>query len=239
MLLCVLVSDISEMDHDGEVAPEVAMTASEKLKSYKIPKKGVMASQVVAKQVKTKKLSKKVEHDKDDNLDLEQDIDDQLDLHHIETFSDEAEAVNVAEEPKKTQNDGATPNVVESNDDDEAMPEVPLLAAKQKSDRENLDMEKKMSKIFGTSSEEDSADSNVEKTKPSTSTSIKKRLRQNPSPSKRYICESKFNPVIDLDRAEHIPIVRLDRLKVKSHVSKGSLISESCSLKNKGAKSRP
>ena len=110
------------------------------------------------------------------------------------------------------------------------MPEVPLLTAKQKSDREKLDLERKMSKMFGTSSEEDSADSNVENPKPSTSTSIKNRLRQNPSPSKRYICESRLNPVIDLDRTKHIPIVRLNRSDVKSHATKGSLISESVSL---------
>ena len=110
------------------------------------------------------------------------------------------------------------------------MPEVPQLTDKQKSDLEKLDLEKKMSKIFGTSSEEDSADNNRENPKPSTSTSIKKRLRQNPSPSKRYICESRFNPVIDLDRTKHIPIVRLNRSDVKSHVTKGSLISESVSL---------
>ena len=36
--------------------------------------------------------------------------------------------------------------------------------------------------------------------KPGNDSSIKQRLRQNPSPSKRYICESRFNPVIDSDR---------------------------------------
>ena len=45
------------MDHDGEIASEVATTAAatekklEKPKSYKIPKKGVVASLVVAKHV--------------------------------------------------------------------------------------------------------------------------------------------------------------------------------------------
>jgi len=215
------ISEISEMDHDGGIASKVATTAAAtekklaKLKSYKIPKKGVVASLVVAKQVKSKKVSKEVEHEKDDNVDLEQDSDDQ-----VESFSDGEETVKVAEEPKKTQDEGATPASVESVDD-EAMPEVPPLTAKQKSDCEKLDLEKKMSKIFGTSSEEDSADNNVENPKPSTSTSIKKRLRQNPSPSKRYICESRFNPVIDLDRTKHIPIVRLNRSDVKSHVTKG------------------
>ena len=218
------------MDHDGEIAPKVATTAAttekklEKPKSYKIPKIGAVASLVVAKQVKSKKVSKEIKHEKGDNLDLERDSNDQVD-----SFSDGEETVKVAKEPKKTQDEGTTPASVDSCND-EAMPEVPLLTAKQKNDRENLDLERKMSKIFGTSSEEDSADSNVENPKPSTSTSIKNRLRQNPSPSKRYICESRLNPVIDLDRTKHIPIVRLNRSDVKSHVTKGSLISESVSL---------
>ena len=105
------------MDHDGEIASEVATTAAatekklEKPKSYKIPKKGVVASLVVAKQVKSKKVSKEIKHEKGDNqrelmlfgdnLDLEQDSDDQVD-----SFSDGEETAKVAEEPKKTQNEG-------------------------------------------------------------------------------------------------------------------------------------
>ena len=143
------------MDHDGEIASEVATTAAatekklEKPKSYKIPKKGVVASLVVAKQVKSKKVSKEIKHEKGDNLDLEQDSHDQVD-----SFSDGEETVKVAKEPKKTQDEGATPASVESCDD-EAMPEVPPLTAKQKSDREKLDLDKKMSKIFGTSSDDE------------------------------------------------------------------------------------
>ena len=106
------------MDHDGEIASEVATTAAatekklEKPKSYKIPKKGVVASLVVAKQVKSKKVSKEIKHEKGDNhkelmlfgdnLDLEQDSDDQVD-----SFSDGEETAKVAEEPKKTQDEGA------------------------------------------------------------------------------------------------------------------------------------
>ena len=105
------------MDHDGEIAPKVAATTAttekkfEKPKSYKIPKKGVVASLVVANQVKSKKVSKEIKHEKGDNhkelmlfgdnLDLEQDSDDQVD-----SFSDGEETAKVAEEPKKTQNEG-------------------------------------------------------------------------------------------------------------------------------------
>ena len=104
------------MDHDGEIASEVATTTAaterklEKPKSYKIPKKGVVASLVVAKQVK--KVSKEIKHEKGDNqrelmlfgdnLDLEQDSDDQLD-----SFSDGDETVKGAKEPKKTQDKDA------------------------------------------------------------------------------------------------------------------------------------
>ena len=95
------------------------------LKTYKIPKKGVAASLVASEQVKSKKVSKEVKHDKDDNLeDLEQDSDDQVDLHHNETFSEEEESVNVAETSKRSQEESATPGLVESYND-EAMPEVP------------------------------------------------------------------------------------------------------------------
>ena len=112
----MLVFDISEMDHDGEIASEVATTTAatekklEKPKSYKIPKKGVVASLVVAKQVK--KVSKEIKHEKGDNqrelmlfgdnLDLEQDSDDQVD-----SFSDGDETLKVAEKLNKTQNEGA------------------------------------------------------------------------------------------------------------------------------------
>ena len=104
------------MDHDGEIASEVATTTAanekklEKPKSYKIPKKGVVASLVVAKQVK--KVSKEIKHEKGDNqrelmlfgdnLDLEQDSDDQVD-----SFSDGDETLKVAEKLNKTQNEGA------------------------------------------------------------------------------------------------------------------------------------
>ena len=116
--MCVIVPDISEMDHDGEIAPEVATTAAatekklEKPKSYKIPKKGVVASLVVTKQVESKKVSKEIKHEQGDNqrelmlfgdnLDLEQDSDDQLD-----SFSDGDETVKGAKEPKKTQDKDA------------------------------------------------------------------------------------------------------------------------------------
>ena len=80
------------------------------LKSYKIPKKGEAASLVASEQVNSKKVSKEVEHDKDENHeDLEQDSDDQVDLHHNETFSDEEETKNEAEKSKKTQDESATP----------------------------------------------------------------------------------------------------------------------------------
>ena len=43
--------------------------------------------------------------------------------------------------------------------------------------------------------------------------------RQNPSPSRRYIRESEFNPVIDLYRTKHIPVVRLNRAETDSEAS--------------------
>jgi hypothetical protein len=80
------------------------------LKSYKIPKNGEAASLITSEQVNSKIVSKKVEHDKDENHeDLEQDSDDQVDLHHNETFSDEEETKNEAEKSKKTQDESATP----------------------------------------------------------------------------------------------------------------------------------
>ena len=45
------------------------------------------------------------------------------------------------------------------------------------------------------------------------------RIRPNPSPSKRYIRESGFNPVIDLDRTKHIPVVRLNRAETDAEAS--------------------
>ena len=45
------------------------------------------------------------------------------------------------------------------------------------------------------------------------------RIRPNLSPSKRYIRESGLNPVIDLDRTKHIPVVRLDRAETNAEAS--------------------
>ena len=69
------------------------------------------------------------------------------------------------------------------------------------------------------SSEGSNGDSIPTDIEPGIEPSIKKRLRLNPSPSKRYTDESQLNRVsIPLARESKIPVVKLDRSATKSHI---------------------
>ena len=46
------------------------------------------------------------------------------------------------------------------------------------------------------------------------------RLRLVPSPTKRYVRDSRLNPSIHLDRCDRIPYVRLDRNEIQNYEKK-------------------